>query len=57
VFSGYEEMGETSGTPAKLGQCTRCGKTYPIRYADASWYPVGTDGTCICGGDEFVPFE
>lgn len=50
-------MGETSGTPAKLGQCTRCGKTYPIRYADASWYPVGTDGTCICGGDEFVPFE
>ncbi len=42
-----------------VGQCTVCGKVYPIeKTATNEVRPIGTDGTCLCGNSNFtVPSE
>jgi hypothetical protein len=44
----------TGATPHTVGQCTNCGKVYPLRRTDDGGFrPIGQDGTCSCGHDEF----
>lgn len=46
---------EVGGLPETFGKCTECGTIYPVqRTEDGELRPVGTDGTCSCGNDEFV---
>jgi hypothetical protein len=45
---------EVGGDPQTFGQCTECGAIYPVqRTENGELRPVGTDGTCNCGNDEF----
>lgn len=47
---------ETGGEPETFGRCTECGTIYPIQATEGDGLrPVGTDGTCDCGNDEFEP--
>lgn len=44
----------SGGDPDALGQCTRCGRIYPVqRREDGALRPIGIDGSCRCGNDEF----
>lgn len=46
----------SGGEPETFGQCTECGAIYPAQNpTDDTLRPVGTDGTCDCGNDEFEP--
>jgi hypothetical protein len=40
--------------PEALGVCTQCGRSYPVFRDGDRWHPIGTDGTCRCGGREFT---
>lgn len=45
---------ETAGTPSTLVGCTACDNTYPARpTTNGGFRPIGTDGTCKCGSDDF----
>lgn len=48
-----KERRDTGGDPQMLVECLACGNVYPGRKSDSELYPVGTDGKCICGGDDF----
>ena len=49
------EEPESGGEPQTFGQCTECGTIYPAQTArNGELRPVGTDGTCSCGNDEFA---
>ena len=49
------EKPESGGEPQTFGQCTECGTVYPAQIAPSGEVrPVGTDGTCHCGNDEFA---
>lgn len=46
---------DIGGEPDIFGRCSECGEIYPVQQQeDGSIRPVGTDGTCRCGGDDFV---
>lgn len=41
-----------------VGECTECGQVYSLQTgADGDVVPLGTDGICQCGNDEFEPFS
>jgi predicted nucleic acid-binding Zn-ribbon protein len=42
------------GEPQTVAQCTACGRVYPAQADDGRLRPIGTEGTCECGNDEFV---
>lgn len=43
---------------ALVGECTECGQVYSLqRGADGTVVPMGTDGVCQCGNDEFEPLS
>ena len=45
---------DAGGMPETFGKCTDCGTIYPVQATeDGELRPVGTDGTCSCGNDEF----
>lgn len=47
---------KSGGTPETFGKCTDCGSIYSVQYGDdGDMRPVGTDGACACGNDEFAP--
>lgn len=49
------EEPESGGEPQTFGRCTECGTVYPAQIAPGGEVrPVGTDGTCHCGNDEFA---
>ncbi|MFC7141633.1 hypothetical protein ACFQMA_17570 [Halosimplex aquaticum] len=56
-----ETGGDRNGTDAVdeealVGECTECGQVYSLQMgADGAVVPLGTDGTCQCGNDEFEP--
>lgn len=39
--------------PRRIIRCAGCGKIYTGRESDHGLYPVGTDGTCVCGNSIF----
>lgn len=44
----------TGGAPETAAMCSACGNVYPVQETDeGDLRPVGTDGTCECGNDEF----
>lgn len=46
------------GEPQKLGECTECGKVYPMQIeAEGELRPIGTDGRCTCGNSSFQVVE
>ena len=50
------ESPRSGGDPQTIGYCTECRTIYPVQTTpDGSLRPVGTDGTCTCGNDEFEP--
>lgn len=47
---------DSGGSPQTIGRCTECGKVYSARRRpDGDLYPVGNDGSCLCGSVEFQP--
>ncbi|MGB9965535.1 hypothetical protein [Halobacterium hubeiense] len=52
-----DDGSETGGTPDVIVGCTVCESTYPAQCAGSGFRPIGTDGTCDCGNDEFRPLE
>lgn len=49
---------ETGDEVALVGECTECGQVYTLqRGADGDVVPLGTDGKCRCGNDEFEPLS
>lgn len=48
-----EDEPSTGGEPTLLGICTNCGRAYPIQTDADRFRPIGTDGSCRCGNDEF----
>ena len=47
----------TGGDPEAFARCSRCEHVYSARRtADGDLRPIGTDGECVCGNDEFEPF-
>jgi hypothetical protein len=49
---------KSGGTPETFGKCTNCGSIYSVQCGDdGDMRPVGTDGACACGNDEFAPPE
>lgn len=54
VRMGRESEREPGGSPNGIAQCAECEEVYPMRRtASGDLHPVGTDGRCICGNDEF----
>ncbi|NHN46934.1 hypothetical protein G9464_04900 [Halostella sp. JP-L12] len=52
---GNREDPGSGGEPQTFGQCTECGTIYPVQTVrNGELRPVGTDGTCSCGNDEFA---
>lgn len=49
------ENPDTGGEPVTLGRCTECWQVYPAQLSGDGLRPIGTDGTCNCGNDEFEP--
>ncbi|SFR93566.1 hypothetical protein SAMN05216559_1323 [Halomicrobium zhouii] len=46
----------SGGTPQTLGRCSECGSVYPVQTtASGELRPIGTDGGCECGNDDFEP--
>lgn len=46
----------SGGDPHTVGECTDCGSVYPVqRDEDGELRPIGTEGVCDCGNDEFEP--
>lgn len=44
----------SGGEPELVGQCTECDAVYPVQTTvNDTLRPIGTDGTCECGNDEF----
>lgn len=53
-----DEDFDTGGTPDIIVGCTACENTYPAqRTPDDGFRPIGTDGFCACGNDDFEPVE
>lgn len=54
-----EENPSTGGKPQTIGRCTECEAIYLVQTEkDDDLRPIGTDGSCGCGNDEFIyPFE
>ncbi|WP_168192926.1 MULTISPECIES: hypothetical protein [Halostella] len=51
-----ERKPEAGGIPQTFARCTECGTIYPAQLTDDdNLRPVGTDGSCSCGNDEFEP--
>jgi hypothetical protein len=50
-----EEEPSSGGEPSRLGICTDCGRVYPVQTDADRLRPIGTDGNCRCGNDEFEP--
>lgn len=45
---------KNGGEPTLFARCTDCGEIYPAQEAENEDYrPVGTDGSCKCGNEEF----
>jgi hypothetical protein len=53
VGSDGEDGPSTGGEPTLLGVCTDCGRAYPTQADADRLRPIGTDGNCRCGNDEF----
>lgn len=53
--SNSQEEPASGGDPEGIGRCTRCGNTYAIQDENGELRPIGTDGKCDCGNDEFEP--
>jgi hypothetical protein len=50
------ERPRTGGDPHTFGRCVECGAVYPVQRVEGGGFrPVGTEGTCECGGGEFEP--
>lgn len=48
---------DTGGEPHELGQCTDCGKVYPVQVErEIEFRPIGVDHECACGNDEFIAY-
>ncbi|QLG61329.1 hypothetical protein [Halorarum salinum] len=44
----------SGGDPDDLARCTDCGHVYPVqRLDDGTLRPIGIEGVCRCGNDEF----
>lgn len=54
-----EENPSTGGKSQTFGQCTECEAIYLVQTEETDdLRPIGTDGRCACGNDEFTyPFE
>ena len=53
--STREEGPSTGGEPQTFGRCTECETVYLVQLTDdGGARPIGTDGSCACGNDEFV---
>ncbi|WP_436923002.1 hypothetical protein [Halosimplex amylolyticum] len=53
-----DDGSEDDDGEALVGECTECGQVYSLQTgADGSVVPLGTDGTCQCGNDEFEPLS
>ncbi len=49
------ETSDLGMNPEALGQCTKCGKLYPVLKTEREeLHPVGTDGSCKCGNTDFA---
>lgn len=51
--SNSQDEPDSGGEPEGIGRCTSCGNTYAIQDENGTARPIGTDGTCDCGNDEF----
>lgn len=45
---------DTGGEPQRVGECTECGRVYPLQLDGGELRAIGTDGACVCGNDAFV---
>ena len=52
-----DDGSDTGGSPDVIVGCTDCNSTYPAQLAGDGYRPIGTDGTCDCGNDEFEPIN
>lgn len=52
-----EDEPSSGGEPSRLGTCTDCGRVYPLQAGAGTLRPIGTDGSCRCGNDEFEPLS
>ncbi|MCD2201433.1 MULTISPECIES: hypothetical protein [unclassified Halobacterium] len=52
-----DDGSDTGGSPDVIVGCTDCSSTYPAQQAGDGYRPIGTDGTCDCGNDEFEPID
>ncbi|MFB6077905.1 MAG: hypothetical protein ABEJ80_02860 [Halarchaeum sp.] len=43
----------SGGQPERVGECTACGRVYPLQVDGGDLRPIGTDGDCVCGNDTF----
>jgi len=51
---GDERNPDSGGQPERVGECTACGRVYPLQVDDSGTLrPIGTDGDCVCGNDTF----
>lgn len=48
-----QEKISTGGQPDTAGLCTNCGAVYPVTDDSGRLRPIGTEGSCRCGNDEF----
>ena len=49
-----DEEPKSGGDPQTFGVCTECGEVYPLqRGSDGEHRPIGTEGECKCGNEEF----
>lgn len=45
---------DTGGEPTHIAECVECGHIYSAQETETGKYrPVGTDGACECGSDDF----
>ncbi len=51
-----EDGPASGGEPQTFGRCTACGTVYAVqRTKEGNIRPVGTDGSCGCGNEQFEP--
>ncbi len=51
-----EKCPAKGGDPDVFARCADCGKIYPAQETtNGSYRPIGTDGSCNCGNEEFRP--
>jgi len=45
---------KSGGDPTGVARCSACGNVYPAQeLGSGHCRPIGTDGSCACGNEEF----